>query len=311
MPDQLDQAIQDYVTSAKSQTQTGFGTTPDDAARSIQLGDISGTPAPAIAPDVQGFDDATKRSMAATIVERDPQLMAYVHSHPMAASVSQNDWGNLSTISQAAGADAGILKTLNAPWDRGFDAALDAAKEDWNAPVRSYSPQDVLNKYPNLQKGGFLGTLAATAGAFGGSAIGLGLDVPSNFASGLIHGGSAFVNQFAKSVGMSDTAADSLTRTTQAMLEWGMTGPEHAMGEAPHVTTIPEAAANRQASQVSASFIHTLNTFGQAGKEVPKGVVPVVDSLRAGVNAQLVEGLDEVIKQAGERNQGTRPGVVP
>ncbi len=178
----------------------------------MQLGDISSTPAPVIASDVQGFDDATRRSMASVMVERDPQLMAYVHSHPMAAAVSQNDWGNLSMLSQAAGQHAAILKTLNAPWDRGMDAAWDAAKEDWNAPVRSYSPQDVLNKYPGLQKYGFLGDVAATVGAFGGSAAGLGLDVPSNFASGAIHGASAFVNQFAKSVGMSDTAVDSLTR---------------------------------------------------------------------------------------------------
>ncbi len=162
MPDMLDQAVQDYITSAKSQTAAGFATTPQDAARSVQLEDVTGTPAPLIRPDVKAYDQSTQRDMASVMVERDPQLMAYVHSHPMAAAVSQNDWGNLSMLSQAAGSHAGILKTLNAPWDRGFDAALEAMKDDFNAPVRSYSPQDVLNKYPNLQKGGPLGTLAAT-----------------------------------------------------------------------------------------------------------------------------------------------------
>ncbi len=298
MPDVLDQAVQDYVTSAKAQTQAGFATTPQDAARSVQLGDISGTPAPAIAGDVKGFDAATKRSMASVIVERDPQLMAYVHSHPMAAAVSQNDWGNLSMLSQAAGSHAGILKSLNAPWDRGFDAALEAMKDDFNAPVRSYSPQDVLNKYPALQKGGFAGTLAATVGAFGGSAVGLGLDAPSNFASGLIHGAGAFVNQLAKTLGVPD--ADLLSKDVMGELERQITDPTVALAEGPKATSKVEADAIKNASQVARSFIHTLNTFSQAGKEVPKGVVPVVDSLRAGVNAHLVEGLDHVVRLPSE-----------
>jgi hypothetical protein len=298
MADMLDEAVQDYITSAKSRTVAGFATTPDDAARAVQLEDATGTPAPLISPDVQSYDKTTQRDMASTMVERDPQLMAYVHSHPMAASVSQNDWGNLSILSQAAQAHAGILKTLNAPWDRGFDAALDAAKEDFNRPITQYSYEDIAKSFPAMGPGkgplGFTANLLTATGLNIGSIIGEGT---SNIASGLIHGASAFVSQFAKSVGMSDTAADSLTREVGAILEQKTIEPGAAM-EAVHGDTTEHLNAMLQASQVSRSFINTLKTFGDAGKEAPKGVVPAIDALRGAANAQLLEHLDEVVKQA-------------
>lgn len=44
-----------------------------------------------IAPDLEGLDATTKRNMAAAIVEHDPVLREYVHSHPMTAGVPNDN----------------------------------------------------------------------------------------------------------------------------------------------------------------------------------------------------------------------------
>jgi hypothetical protein len=296
MTDFSDQ-INSYVTSARAQTVTGMDTSPEEAARITSLSESSGTPTSVIAGDPDGFEKNLKQTMASSIVSSDAQLMEYVHSHPMAAAISQDDWGNLANISQTTANHAGILKTLNMPWDKGFDAALDAAKEDFNQPITQYSYQDIAKQFPALSPDkpplGMLSNFLATTGL---NVAKIGIEGTSNIASGLLDGATAFAGEFAKAVGIPDP--EGFSRAIGTELERRMTEPGAAMGEAVHANTAPEARAIEQASQTAASFISIINRWGQAGKEAPKGVVPALDSLRAGANANLLDGLDEVVKQA-------------
>ncbi len=81
-----------------------------------------------------------------------------------------------------------------------------------------------------------------------------------------------------------------------------MTAPELAMGEGLKAETKAQHDAIRQQSQV-ASLIYTVNKFGQAGKEVPKGVVPGLDALRAAMNAQQLDSLDKIVSMPTETKE--------
>ena len=131
-------AAQNYTTAAKMQTVSGIdNTTPDDAARAVQLESLTGTPAQVIAPNLEEFDQQTKRNMASSIVSRNPALMQYVNSHPMAAGVSSDDWGNLDNFSRGASQTAKALVNLNTPWEAGFTGAIQGAKEGITAPFQT------------------------------------------------------------------------------------------------------------------------------------------------------------------------------
>lgn len=86
---------------------------PDGAARSIELSRSSGVPAPIINTDVDTFESNHKAAMASSLVSNNSYIMDYVNSHPLASSVSNDDYGNLDTLSRKL---EGFRK-YTAPWE--------------------------------------------------------------------------------------------------------------------------------------------------------------------------------------------------
>ncbi len=75
---------------------------PDDAARAVDLSKSTGVPAPVIAADRESFEQVHRSSLANQIMRSNPALIDYVRSHPMAASVSNDDWSNLADIAKSS-----------------------------------------------------------------------------------------------------------------------------------------------------------------------------------------------------------------
>ena len=73
---------------------------PDDATRAMQLAKSSGADPALVASDLGGVEERQKAAYTDQLLKNNPHLMDYVNSHPMAASVSNGDWGNLDKFSQ-------------------------------------------------------------------------------------------------------------------------------------------------------------------------------------------------------------------
>jgi hypothetical protein len=74
---------------------------PDQAARAIQLADATGTPAPIIHGDLENFEREQKAYVATSLVDDNKFIQNYINGHPMAAKVSNDDYGQLDELSAA------------------------------------------------------------------------------------------------------------------------------------------------------------------------------------------------------------------
>lgn len=75
---------------------------PDEAARAIQLSEVTGVPAPVIAGDVESFDRRTRSNLNAELVRNNAFISDFISSQPLAAQLSHDDLGPLDAVSGAA-----------------------------------------------------------------------------------------------------------------------------------------------------------------------------------------------------------------
>src|SRR6266851_3863013 len=154
---------------------------PDDAARAIELGRATGIHPLAIHGD-DTFEPRVKAQMAAQIINNNDALQRYINSHPLAAKVSNDDWGGLDQASRSiskVGEDSNLsswMKAFKAYGDRLRETpalALEGAHTGFgDRPPGSYffpkwesqSPQE---RFEEAQKAGGWGAIAALVGMAG------------------------------------------------------------------------------------------------------------------------------------------------
>src|SRR5215831_7993127 len=74
---------------------------PDQAARSVDLEDVTGAPSTYISRNLQDFDAKYKRALSRELILSNPYIMDYIRAHPMNGAISQNDWANLHRVSDS------------------------------------------------------------------------------------------------------------------------------------------------------------------------------------------------------------------
>src|SRR5258708_27743881 len=72
---------------------------PDDAAEAVDLGNDTGVPAAAISDNLEDFKRQHKLALAKGIINDNEYIASYLNSHPLAASVSHDDLGELDNSS--------------------------------------------------------------------------------------------------------------------------------------------------------------------------------------------------------------------
>jgi hypothetical protein len=108
-----DDSVAAVLNSGRAQAVGQLDADPDAAARSIELSNATGVPSTSINGDLEGFEKAHKAALTGQIIAGNPQLSAYVRSHPLAAQVSNDDYGALDQFSQGAGQTSTLMKVLN------------------------------------------------------------------------------------------------------------------------------------------------------------------------------------------------------
>lgn len=207
------QAAANYITGAKSQVVQGLDQNPDEAARNVQLETATGVPSQVIAQNPEQFEANTQRAMATHLVSQNPKLMEYVHSHPMAAGVSGDDWGALDQFSRGAGVTKGVLNALNGPWERAFDAGAKGAAEGF---------RDGFGDWPTFEPSPTAAGNLVQSGALLGQVLNKGL---GGIFGAITQGAGDATAAGAKALGMDPTSAKNLGSTISQMTEYHLINP--------------------------------------------------------------------------------------
>src|SRR5216684_2434677 len=113
-------AVEDYFEDsqleAKQANYISQDDNPDEASEAIELSDSTGVPAAAIHSNLEDFKRQHKLALGNAIINDNQYIQEYLNSHPLAASVSQDDLGQLDVASQSMsnmGGKTGLQKWLD------------------------------------------------------------------------------------------------------------------------------------------------------------------------------------------------------
>lgn len=286
--DYLASTVRDDIYTGPRLAYSNVDQNPETGARAIRLAQATGVPAPAIFGNIDPFESQTKADMAANIVRNSPELDEYVKRNALASVVSNDDYGSLSDFSSGANQTKSMMAQMIGPGTitgnlvagaLGLNNILvGAAKgavegagpgwgnlisaEDWkNHPVVAPIASLLLAPAEAIQRG------------FG-------------FAGGAITGGVTAATQ---QVTGDTNLAQSVAREIGGMMESefgraGGGGLHPAEGQA-------RALQMREGLERAAPWIEN-------GQEVPNGVHPIIDEMKAKLNANAIESLQQDLTNA-------------
>lgn len=268
--------------SAQSNAMAGLDESPDDAARAMELSNATGAKPELVNTDLEGFEKQTKAAMVSSLLNNNEYLRDYANSHPLAATISNDDWGKLDEVSQATQRIGG--KGI-------FDAAVEGFQTGFgDAPVGSYLdvPRDPKERFKWGEEHPGWGALAGVVSLLGAVPEG-GFRTISGLISGTVQGGAQAWKQITGQ-DISDRADDLLQVVSDPGV-WasvGMPDPLEALSK--HI----EANAKLKA-EIAAGM-----PFIKQGEPVPVGVSETVDKLHAEQAKVDIKNLDEALKAAQE-----------
>lgn len=295
MADDTDALVSGYYGAAPVQAATSTDANPDQAAKAVSLSQSTGVPAPAIFGDVDGFAAQHKAGLAADIVNGNPQLSEYVNSHPLAASVSNDDWGNLDSLSQGMTATSNFLHTLRMkvqePQDAIQAAAVGVVKGAGSGFIEGFGQQPVGSWMAGHLSSNRL--LAATE---------LSADY---FPEVLWRSLGGIVNAAVQgSQSGSEAGYASLTGDRSGAEEFGKTIGGMVQYELNFGQGMPEASAATGALVRANEAMKAAKPWIENGLDIPRGVHPMIDEAKSNINTSGVDQLTSDLSNA--QNSATK-----
>lgn len=212
--------VEDYFNDQQSSAQSAavgwIDASPDDAARSMELSKLTGVPAAAINGDLPTFERQQRARMAGEIVGSNHYIQEYLNRNPLAAQISNDDYGNLDKSSEWAR----NIPVLSAPKNIVSAAA--------SAFYKGMRPEEPLGAWlaPALEKGE-----VGRTGAAVWSSIGAPIEVLGRVFEGGLAAIYEGVRQSVLQYGGSENLANSLGREVASWAEFAINDPTHI---APH-----------------------------------------------------------------------------
>lgn len=171
---------------AQSRAMQGMDADADGAARAEELSRATGTPAAIVDGNLENFEQQHKAALASGIIQHNAYLQDYINSHPLAAKVSNDDWGQLdkvSTLTQRLSAK-GVLDKFFDYFGKGFSAQTPLGGTWLDAPKSLEEAQQLTAEHPGQQAlkalfalGGAIPETALRAiGGFTSAAVGTGAE---------------------------------------------------------------------------------------------------------------------------------------
>ncbi len=258
------------------QINQGYEHSPDDAAQALQLSDVTGDPAPAILPNLEDYTANVRKATARELVLNNPDLVTYMQAHPLAATVSADDWGNLDKFTRESAGLSGMLNRLN--------AGMQAAHEVLNKPFEAIGEDELKGVVEGWQGGNVM---------------------PSDAEYQRMQ--QAYTRPGAAVAKAALSVMDLATQTMGAV-GGGLIGIAGGVGKAlggealeREAKGIAESELNRQMAEglhpadhvPEPPMLSKVRPWIEAGEEPPRGVAPEIDAAKAEVNAAAVEEMEK------------------
>lgn len=269
MPNDYDNIVDGMFNTAPRAAMSAVDDNPDDAARAIKLGQATGAPATSILSDLPGADKDFRAGLTDQLVRGNPQLDSYINSHPLAASVSNDDWGNLDQISQKATTNTSALGWLNATIKNPLDLVAAAGS--------------------SLTK---LGS-QITAGGIQGATEGF----QEGFSGALPEGADKAMNPQRNMLGSTGALASTAMYGTLGLMA-GAFGATVGAAKGAATAAGGESFGRDIGAMTEYEMIKGDQVWHEAGKQPPRGVDPKIDAAKAELNAHTLDQLEEVYKHA-------------
>ena len=228
---------------------TSLDDNPDDATRAHDLSKDTGVPPALVYGNLENFEQQHKATLTAELLKNNQFLADYADSHPLAAKISNDDWGQLDQISQLAQpfGRSRIGQIISAPQTT-MGAAVKGFQEGFGKePMGQWLPTD-----PNINR---LAWAEMTA-------IGYPIELAGRIFSGAVEGAKQGFKQGQIALGADENAAERRANEMAAMVEaelGGISG-RHAVGE-PAAGAVDAAFKSmvtdkvREAAQLSKPYI--------------------------------------------------------
>src|SRR5215472_15320762 len=319
-----------YQHRALSRVELANDDNPDEVSRADQLSRATGVAPEYINDNVEDFDQHHRAYLASEIINKDPYLQRYVNSHPLAAGISNDDWGTLGTISQTLQKLGGstrwgqALNVLRSDRDWMGEAATSARSIMGAAfggfqkgvneagPIGSWMQVDDETRKQSPQFAAFMDQLANNRLAWSEmAAIGYPMDLIKSGVAGASRAALEGSRELYRQLGGSESGADQFSRDIAGMVEaelTGMTG-HVPLGE-------PTQAAARQITQRAAQeslrtqvneALRLAEPYLARGETPPKGLHPLIDqghAIQTLIDYENHENAAKEIQKSGtlERN---------
>jgi Large polyvalent protein associated domain 22 len=323
--------VEDYFndsqTAAKQANYLAQDDDPASAAESVDLSNDTGVPASAIHGDLDGFKRLHKTALGSTIINDNQYIAEYLNSHPLAASVSHDDLGNLDQLSGSLGTirrgtsfKRWLADTLAPSVGRAVQGMTTPPKSFMEGfgeePFGSHAFND--KDRPSDIEFAIRNPLVASA-----------LAIPATFNEAIGRTISGLLRMGYE--GASDVIGEKAARELAAMGEYGMMKGD--ILDAGRAGPLRLAEAQRgvkervqtAADEITKDFLETtkgvtpgtiaavqqanramdiVNLYSRAGLEVPPGVHPIIDEALKRDAKEGMDQLDAAVKDAKQSSTG-------
>jgi len=248
---------------------------PERAARAAELAEATGADPSVVYGDLDNWEAQHKAALTNQIVDANPLLRDYANSTPLAAKISNDDWGKLDEVSHRTGAFLAANPQIS--------AFMYSAKKFWEGAEAGFDLPGFKQEYSRLYNyvdNPLWKFFVAT------SPLLVAPDLAGRAFSAGVTGISAITGQALADITGNEAQGRRLARDVGQIVQVAMSG-QGGFHLAPEL-------------QGAAKLARRTDPYFSAGKEPPAGLDPVVDQVKAQQAATDLAALQELEKSAQE-----------
>ncbi len=271
--------------SSMAHAMSSLADDPEKAARSIELGDATGDNPTLIYPNLENYEEQHKAALTASLLTSNKYLRQYVDADPMHAKISNDDYGNLDSVSEQLKKLSLPMRILRLPEAGGsiFSGAWEGFKKGFgDSPSGSWLTDKDIKEHR-------LGSAVAAT-------LAMPVEGVLRFGSGILEGAKEGVKEGAKAgyqqLTGDEQGAEQFSRDLASMVEQYMMGTSGV--HAPHV---PDVKFSDAAIKIR-PIIEKASPWLDESREPPRGLDPEIDKLKFEQNKIDLGNLDEALKAA-------------
>jgi len=270
---------------------TSINENPEQGARALQLSRATGVPPIAVHQDLAGFQSDYKASLASELIRGNSKLDAYVRNNPLADVVSNDDYGNLDSLSKKSQGWVDAKSVFNPtktfvdePLMAAARGAVKGAYEGFTAPLHGQNKLDRMKETAPYSWAAWQLLALPVRGITG-------------LAEGTFGAASEFAGKLAEGFGYDESGVASAKREARGIVEseMGRAGSHEIQAK------IRDGQFIRAKEFIAAKVAEVQKAakpWTDAGLEPPRGVHPLIDQAKEHINSEFVKQLDDIMAEA-------------